>query len=85
MKYIKSILQISGLLLLTLLLSSCGTKKEMAEEKAMEKAETQTPAVVEKKPAKPTLPMRFQRPAYMIGEEIQLAPVEEGDDVIGSV
>ena len=79
MKYIKSILQISGLLLLTVLLSSCGTKKETAEEKTMEKVET--PAVVERKPAKPTLPMRFQRPAYMIGEEIQLAPVEEGDDV----
>ncbi len=79
MRYIKSILQISGLLLFSVLLSSCGTKKEMAEEKAMEKVET--PAIVQKKPAKPELPMRYQRPAYMIGEEIQLAPVEEGDDV----
>lgn len=79
MKYIISFLRIGILLLITVFLSSCGAKKEMTEQKTVEKAE---PAVAtEKKPAKPTLPTRFQRPAYMIGEEIQLAPVEEGDDV----
>lgn len=79
MKCIKSILQFSGFLLLTVLLSSCAAQKDKAGEKAMEPAEV--PAVVEKKPAKPTLPTQFQRPAYMIGEEIQIAPVEEGEDV----
>ncbi|MDJ0623433.1 MAG: pilus (MSHA type) biogenesis protein MshL [Desulfocapsaceae bacterium] len=80
MKYIKSILQVSGLLLLLVLFSSCGTKNEAAEEQAAMEPSI-TPEVIEKKPAKPTLPRRFQQPAYMIGEEIQLAPVEEGDDV----
>lgn len=78
MKHFTSTLQVSGILLLTVFLSSCANKKDGAEEQALD-----MPKVTEKEQVqqKPQLPMRYQRPAYMIGDEIELAPVDEGDDV----
>jgi general secretion pathway protein D/MSHA biogenesis protein MshL len=78
MKHFTSILQISGFLLLTVLLSSCANKKDGAEEQPLDMPEVSRKEQIEQKPQ---LPMRYQRPAYMIGEEIELAPVDEGDDV----
>lgn len=52
MKYFKSILQFSGLLLLIVLLSSCGEKKDSADTKAMDASGM---AQVEKKEEKSRL------------------------------
>jgi len=79
MKYIKSFFQVSGFLLLIVLLSSCGEKKEQADEQAM--AETAAEKTVAQKDEKPVLPMQYQRPAYMIGDELQMPAEGEADDV----
>jgi MSHA type pilus biogenesis protein MshL len=82
MKYFKSILQISSILLLAALISSCGEKKkDGAEEKSLSAAPPATAEMKKDEPA--TLPMQYQRPAYMIGEELQIGPeTEESDEVI---
>lgn len=79
MKYIKSFLQISSLMLLAALISSCGEKKDNAEE---EKLSATPPSMEEKKNEAPALPMQYQRPAYMIGEELQVVPEQEEDSEI---
>ncbi len=79
MRYIKSFFQVSGLLLLIVLLSSCGGKKEQADEQAM--AGTDAEKTVAQKEEKPALPMQYQRPAYMIGDELQMPAEAEDDDV----
>lgn len=79
MKHFKLILQVGGFLLLVMLLSSCAQKKDEAEEKSTGSAEMEKPTNEMKAEAK--LPMRYQRPSYMIGEDIHIAPVDEGEDV----
>jgi general secretion pathway protein D/MSHA biogenesis protein MshL len=79
MKYIKSLLQFGGFVLLIVLLSSCGGKKDQAAEKEMKvPAEDQVAA---RSSEKPSLPMQYQRPAYMIGDEIQIDSADEMDEV----
>lgn len=80
MRYIKSILQVSGLLLILVFLSSCVDKQNKAEEKALDTTGDAAPAVAEVKKKKPSLPMQYQRPAYMIGDEIQVSEEEGADD-----
>jgi len=79
MRYIKSFFQVSGLLLLIVLLSSCGEKQEQADEKAMTEAAAEKTAA--RKEEKPTLPMQYQRPAYMVGDELQMPTEQEDEDV----
>jgi len=78
MKYIKLSLQFSGLVLLIVLLSSCGGKKDKAEENAMDTALAEE---IAEKSDTPTLPAQYQGPAYMIGEEMQVPAVDESDEV----
>ncbi len=70
MKYIKSIFQCSGLLLLLLVLSSCGESEKAADKELELDSVGKAEPVVK---AKPELPRRYQRPAYMIGDEIKMS------------
>ncbi len=79
MKYIKSLLRFGGFALLIVLLSSCGGKKDEAADKEMNvSADDQVAA---RSSEKPSLPMQYQRPAYMIGDEIQVDTEGEMDEV----
>ncbi len=80
MKYIKSFLQVSASLLFIVALSSCGAKKDQAVDMAPDGAAASEQAAV-KSDEKPSLPMQYQRPAYMIGDEIQVSAEDEMDEV----
>ncbi len=70
MKCIKTGFQIGVLALALALLFSCGGKQEQADDVEMAvPAEEMMQADTE-----PSLPKQFQRPAYMIGEELQVDP-----------
>ena len=81
MRHFKSILQVSGLLLVIVCLSSCMDKQNKAEEKALDTADGEMSSAEKKQAAKPTLPPQYQRPAYIIGDEIQIPEVEEDDEI----
>ena len=78
MKCIKLGFQVGVLALALALLTSCGGKQDQAED-----MELSIPAddMIEQSNAAPALPRQFQRPAYMIGEELQVDPesVDEED------
>jgi MSHA type pilus biogenesis protein MshL len=80
MKYIKSFLQVSAFLLFIAVLSSCGAKKDQAVDKAPGGTAASEQTAV-KSDEKPSLPMQYQRPAYMIGDEIQVSAEDEMDEV----
>ena len=79
MKYFKSFLQVCGLVLLMALISSCGEKKDSTEEANLTAS---TVAQTKDKDAPPSLPSQYQRPAYMIGEELQADPESAKEDEI---
>ena len=82
MKYIKSILQFSCLLVLCLFLSSCGEKEDKVADKELDAAgvAAEMEGTTENTNVNPELPKRYQRPAYMIGDEIQMDPEAEEED-----
>ncbi len=77
MKCIKTGFQVGVLALTLALLSSCGGKQDQADD-----VQLATPAKEMVADASPTLPKQFQRPAYMIGEELQVDPESVVEDEI---
>lgn len=84
MKSFKSIVQVGGIFLVLLLLTSCGGRNDAADDTGPNSKAAEA-STVSKHKAASSLPKQFQRPAYMIGDDLADAPIstksDDDDDV----